>query len=140
MAFLTPTVAGAGSCAVRAIGTLSRVLRVLIVDDHGPFRAIARRVLARAGYDVVGEAADGASAVTAVRTLRPDAVLLDVGLPDADGASLAAALRGGDNRPMVVLTSSRDRRDLEPVLRRSAAQGFLHKEELTPAALARLLG
>src|SRR5690349_3252031 len=113
--------------------------RVLIVDDHGPFRAIARRVLARAGYDVVGEAADGASALLASRELRPDAVLLDVGLPDADGAALAAQLRNGEDRPVVVLTSSRDRRDLEPVLRRSAAQGFLHKEELTAAALSRLI-
>jgi DNA-binding NarL/FixJ family response regulator len=116
------------------------VLRVLIVDDHAPFRAIARRVLARAGYDVVGEAADGAAAMRAARDLHPDAVLLDVGLPDADGVQLAAQLAGRDNRPVVVLTSSRDRRDLEPVLRRSAAQGFLHKEELTAAALARLIG
>jgi DNA-binding NarL/FixJ family response regulator len=119
---------------------MAAVLRVLIVDDHGAFRAIARRVLARAGYEVVGEAADGASALAAVAALRPDAVLLDIGLPDADGVSLAADLRALDNRPMVVLTSSRDRRDLEPVLRRSAAHGFLHKEELTAAALARIIG
>lgn len=119
---------------------MRRVLRVLIVDDHGPFRALARRVLARAGYDVVGEAHDGASALAAVHALRPDAVLLDIGLPDADGAELAARFAAGENRPMVVLTSSRGRRDLEPVLRRSAARGFLPKEELSAATLARLLG
>src|SRR4051794_27680668 len=113
--------------------------RVLIVDDHGPYRALARRVLERGGFEVVGEAADGASAVAAVRALRPHAVLLDVSLPDVDGAELAAVLAAGEDAPIVVLTSSRPRRDLEPVLRRSDAHAFLPKEQLTAPALAALL-
>src|SRR3954453_21676203 len=121
-----PTTPGTppGSPAQRRRSSMRRVLRVLIVDDHAPFRALARRVLARAGYDVVGEAADGAGARQAVDRLRPDVVLLDVHLPDADGAELAAVLRVGEDRPVVLLTSSRDPLDLEPVLRRSAARGL----------------
>jgi len=110
------------------------------VDDQAIVRAGVTMLLRSAGHDVVGEAADGRSGLAAVRRLRPDAVLLDVGLPDADGAELADTLRGEEDPPVVVLTSSRDRRDLDPVLRRSTARGFLHKEELTAAALAELLG
>ena len=80
---------------------------MLIVDDHPSFRASARRMLEASGYAVVGEAADGAAAVAAVRDLRPDLVLLDVRLPDLDGFEVAARLAelGGG---AVVLTSSRD--------------------------------
>ena len=66
--------------------------RVLIVDDHAPFRALARRVLTADGFDIVGEAADGASALDAARALRPDVVLLDVQLPDVDGFRVAQEL------------------------------------------------
>ena len=63
--------------------------RVLIVDDHAPFRALARRVLTADGFDIVGDATDGASALDAARALRPDVVLLDVQLPDVDGFRVA---------------------------------------------------
>ena len=55
---------------------------VLIVDDHTSFRRFARWRLVAEGFDVVGEAADGASALGAASALRPDVVLLDVQLPD----------------------------------------------------------
>ena len=66
--------------------------RVLIVDDHEPFRAVARQLLEAAGYVVSGEAADGAEALAAAAAEAPDAVLLDVQLPDRDGFSVATAL------------------------------------------------
>ena len=62
------------------------VKRVLIVDDHKPFRAVARELLEGAGYVVGGEAADAAEALAAVAADAPDAVLLDVQLPDRDGS------------------------------------------------------
>ena len=66
--------------------------RVLIVDDHQPFRATARELLEEAGYVVAGEAADAAEALAAVAADAPDAVLLDVQLPDDDGFAVATAL------------------------------------------------
>jgi CheY-like chemotaxis protein len=66
--------------------------RVLIVDDHQPFRAVARELLESAGYIVAGEAADAAEALAAIAADAPDAVLLDVQLPDRDGFTVARAL------------------------------------------------
>ena len=65
---------------------------VLIVDDHATFRALARRMLEAHGYEVVGEAQDGASAVAASSRLQPSVVLLDVQLPDIDGFAVAETL------------------------------------------------
>ena len=64
-------------------------VRVLIVDDHAPFRALARMLLVADGFDVVGEAVDGADALVAAHDLRPDVVLLDVQLPGEDGFAVA---------------------------------------------------
>ena len=108
---------------------------MLIVDDDAGFRARARRLLALAGYDVIGEAVDGASAIAGVRELDPDVVLLDVLLPDADGIEVAALLENG---PAVVLTSSRDAADYGRRLR-AAKAGFIAKAELSPATFAAAL-
>ncbi len=113
---------------------------VLIVDDHEGFRAWARVLLEQAGYTVLGEAADGASAIRAARRLRPGVVLLDVQLPDTDGFEVARRLGGGRRSPAIVLLSTRDAGDYAGRLERSCAVGFLPKEELTAEALARLLG
>ena len=114
---------------------------VLVVDDHPSFRRFARRLLEGAGFTVVEEAGDGASALAAVRELRPDVVLLDVLLPDTTGFALAETLASeGAAAPLVVLTSSRGADDLEGSLARSPARGFIAKRDLTAAALAALVG
>src|SRR5436305_9490971 len=76
---------------------------VLIVDDHPSFRASARRMLEADGYEVVGEAADGASALDAVRELQPDVVLLDIRLPDVDGFQVAERLVANGAPAAIVL-------------------------------------
>ena len=113
--------------------------RVLIVDDHPSFRRFARRLLQAGGFDVVGEAADGSSAVAEARRLRPELVLLDVLLPDMSGFSVAEALAGKPGGPQVVLVSSRSESELGPALAASPARGFVPKSELTAAAVSALV-
>src|SRR4051812_28030577 len=103
--------------------------RILIVDDHPSFRASARALLEADGYEVVGEAVDGHSAVLAALALSPDVVLLDVQLPDIDGFEVASRLRDQAGAPAVVLTSSREASDYGPLPLRSGARGFVPKAE-----------
>jgi DNA-binding NarL/FixJ family response regulator len=114
------------------------VSRVLIVDDHPGFRRFARRLLEAEGVDVVGEAADGASALEAAERLEPDVVLLDVLLPGSDGFAVAERLRARDPQLRIVLTSSRDRADFGSRLAAAPVAGFVHKDDLSAAALARV--
>src|SRR5881409_571035 len=100
---------------------------VLIVDDHPSFRASARYMLEADGYEVVGEVADGTSAIEAVRELQPDVVLLDIRLPDVDGFQVAARLAADGAASAVILTSSRDRSDFGPKIDAGPAHGFIAK-------------
>jgi DNA-binding NarL/FixJ family response regulator len=112
---------------------------VLIVDDHPSFRRAARALLQADGYVVIGEAADGAAALSAAEGLRPDIVLLDIGLPDRSGLDLAAQLVARPGPPAVVLVSSRDESDFGPLIEQCGAQGFIAKSELSAQALQRLV-
>ena len=113
---------------------------VLIVDDHPSFRATARLLLESEGFEVVGEAEDGESALRAARELRPDLVLLDVQLPDVDGFEVAAQLTRNGSGCAVVLVSSRDSSDFGSLVAGSGARGFIAKAELSGAALRALVG
>lgn len=113
---------------------------VMIVDDHAGFRSFARAILEAEGFDVVGEAPDGAAALAAVRALAPDIVLVDVALPDMDGFAVCDALLDGDRGLAVVLMSSRDDSVYRRRLERSQARGFIPKQELSGPALASLTG
>ncbi len=112
---------------------------VLIVDDHATFRATARQLLEAEGFEVVGEAEDGASALAAVARLRPDVVLLDVQLPDTDGFEIARCLCVNGFQPKVVLTSSRDASEFGDLIDACGSRGFIPKGELSGGKLAALL-
>jgi DNA-binding NarL/FixJ family response regulator len=113
---------------------------ILIVDDHPSFRGMARALLESEGFDVVGEAEDGAAAIEAAEELHPDVVLLDVQLPDIDGFEVAAALvtKNGSS-PAIIMTSSRDARDFGSLVAKCGARGFIPKAELSAEAVSALL-
>jgi DNA-binding NarL/FixJ family response regulator len=113
--------------------------RVLIVDDHPGFRAQARALLTAAGYQVVGEAADGESGVRVARDLSPDVVLLDVQLPDITGFEAAQRVRSQPGPPAIVLISSRDASDYGRRISRSGARGFISKADLSARTLEAVL-
>jgi DNA-binding NarL/FixJ family response regulator len=113
---------------------------LLIVDDHADFRAGARALLEIDGFQVLGEAADGESALEAARRLRPEVVLLDIQLPGMDGFAVADRLAAEDDPPIVVLTSSRAVEAFHQRLRAArSVRGFIAKAELSGECLSELL-
>lgn len=115
------------------------MVSVLVVDDHAGFRAAAKALLEAAGYQVAGEAEDGPSAVALTAALRPDVLLLDIGLPGLDGFEVADAVARQHDQPAVVLVSSHDADTYGRRLAAAPVVGFLTKSDLTGQALARLL-
>jgi DNA-binding NarL/FixJ family response regulator len=113
---------------------------VLIVDDHQTFRDTARLLLESEGFEVIGEAENGESAVMKAADLGPDLVLLDVHLPDIDGFAVARQVTGREGAPTVIIVSSRDDSDYGPLVTASGAQGFVAKAELSGDRLRALLG
>jgi len=111
---------------------MSRMCGLVIVDDHDSFREWAREVLGHEGFEVLGLAADGNSAIELVERLRPDVVLLDIQLPDINGFEVAEKLAG---QTPVVLTSSRSAADYGSRVENSAAKGFVAKADLTGETL-----
>jgi DNA-binding NarL/FixJ family response regulator len=114
---------------------------VLIVDDDDSFRALAARLVRAHGLTVVGEAGDAGEGAAAARRLRPDAALVDVGLPDGDGIALAAELAALPWAPRVVVISSNEQ------FARAARPGpdgselpFVTKDDLPGSPLRELLG
>jgi two-component system response regulator EvgA len=112
---------------------------ILIVDDDPQFRTLARDILNRDGFVVIGEAADGVSGLAAAQSLQPDFVLLDIGLPDIGGFDVAKYLAANGPPPWVVLTSSRDARAYGRRLTNGDSLGFVPKEQVSGAAIRALV-
>ena len=112
---------------------------VVIVDDHNGFRSSVRALLEAEGFEVVGEAGDGASALAAVDRLRPSILLLDIQLPDIDGFEVAERLAQAGDPPAVVLVSTRDISAYRRRLDGSPVRGFISKSELSGNALSALI-
>ena len=112
---------------------------ILIVDDNAGFRTQARAILEADGFEVIGESADGATGLADARRLRPNLMLLDIGLPDVEGFDVASALaEDGAPPPFIVLTSSREASEYGPRLARRPGIAFIAKDELSGAAVRAL--
>ena len=114
-------------------------LRVLIAEDEALIRLDLREMLSEEGFDVVGEAADGATALEAATSLDPEVILLDIQLPDMDGFEVARRLLAEGPKRQIVLVSSRDRSAYGPLIEESGARGFVSKGDLSRDSLERLL-
>jgi DNA-binding NarL/FixJ family response regulator len=110
---------------------------VLIVDDSAPFRTAARELLRRRGYVVVGEAGNATEAVEAAELLAPDAVLLDLHLPDGCGFEVSAVLTGARPQLAVLLISADDSPPPDGRVEACGARGFVPKSCLAATPLER---
>jgi DNA-binding NarL/FixJ family response regulator len=115
-------------------------MRCLVVDDSAGFLEVARAGLNRNGLEVVGTASTSAEALDAVRRLRPDLVLVDVGLGEESGFELSRRLADlSEGAPRVVLISTRAEEDLAELIAESPVVGFIPKSRLSAKAVQALL-
>ena len=121
----------AGQCQAENVNPIpSGLQRLLLVDDSAAFVAVAAPGLMADGFEVVGVAADGREGVDLADRLRPDVVVLDIGLPDTSGFEVARILTARPGAPAVVLISSRRYGDHDARVRNCGARGFVAKEDL----------
>ena len=116
-----------------------RALRVLIIDDHAVYRSAVRELLERRGFAVVGEADSARSGLEAAERVAPEAILLDVRLPDGDGFDVCRALTRRDPELAVLLVSTDDLQHRTGNIQACGARGCLLKSRLASADLRALL-
>lgn len=113
--------------------------RVLIVDDHSGFRRAAAKLLVAEGFEVVGYAVDGSSALSMAADLHPDVLLLDVQLPDISGFEVARRLATCDGSTAIVLVSTRESSDYGNEVQAAPVKGFITKAELCGGRISQAL-
>jgi len=114
--------------------------RCLLVDDNDAFLRTASLLLEREGVTVVGVASSIAGALRQARSLRPDLILVDIGLGDESGFDLARLLDLDDLAADVILISTGAEADYAELIDDSPAAGFLAKSDLSLHGISRLLG
>jgi two-component system nitrate/nitrite response regulator NarL len=114
-------------------------MRCFLVDDNEDFLASARRLLAAQGFEVIGEASTGSSALDRAPRLGPDVVLIDVQLGNEDGLVIARRLHAILPNVPVILISTHAEDDVRDEIRECGAVGFLSKASLNASAIRKLL-
>ena len=123
-------------------------LRCLLVDDNEAFLETASLLLEREGVTVAGVASSIAQALRQARALRPDLILVDIGLGDESGFDLARLLAQDDHGGQgalggaadVIMISTGAEADYAEMIDESPAAGFLAKSELSVQAISQILG
>jgi response regulator NasT len=100
--------------------------RIIIADDESLIRLDLREMLTHLGYDVIGEAGDGKSAMELARRLRPDLLIMDIKMPDLDGISAAEELTRERIAPVVLVTAYSDQELVERA-REAGVVGYVVK-------------
>jgi DNA-binding NarL/FixJ family response regulator len=117
------------------------LIRCLLVDDSDAFLEAARVLLEREGVTVAGVASDSAGALKQARALRPDVILVDIGLGEESGFDLARLLArdGQGGGAEVILISAQAETDYAELIAESPAAGFLAKSELSAKGIGQIL-
>ena len=105
--------------------------RVLLVEDHEPFRAVLSELLQRReGVQIVGEAADGLDAIRQAEACRPDVVMLDIGLPSLNGIEAADGIRTVAPAAKVIFVTNESSLEVVEHVFRRGAHGYVHKPRI----------
>ncbi len=80
--------------------------RILVVDDAAFMRMMIRDILSKNGYEVVGEAQDGAQAIEKFKELHPDLITMDITMPEMDGITALKEIRKLDTNAKVIMCSA----------------------------------
>jgi two-component system, NarL family, nitrate/nitrite response regulator NarL len=128
------------NAAARYYGQAERMpLRCLLVDDSDAFLETASRLLEGEGLTVAGVASNIAEALQQARALGPDVILVDIGLGDESGFTLARLLARDHLGADVILISAQAEADYAELIAESPAAGFLPKTELSAWRIGQIL-
>jgi DNA-binding NarL/FixJ family response regulator len=116
-------------------------LRCLLVDDNDAFLNTASLLLEREGVTIVGRASNTAEALRSAHELRPDVILVDIGLGDESGFDLARLVASDSElgATRVIMVSTRVESDYLDLIAESAVAGFMSKSELSAKNITRIL-
>ena len=111
-------------------------MRILIADDHELVRGGLRSILvARAGWEVCAEAADGREAIEKAKELKPDVVLLDITMPHVNGLDAARIIRRDVPHAKVIILSQYDGSEMRATALDAGAQGYVSKSDASSQLL-----
>ncbi len=124
---VTHKTGSAGQSAAESSGDPA-VIRLMLADDHRMLREGLRRSMSERGFDVVGEARDGAEAVDLAAALRPDVILMDVTMPELDGVEATRQIKARQPEVRIVMLTMHADQDVLAEAIRSGANGYLVKD------------
>lgn len=101
--------------------------KVLIVDDAAFMRMMIKDILTKNGYNIAGEAENGAKAVEKYNELKPDLVLMDITMPEMDGIEALKKIKAGDPNAMVIMCSAMGQQAMVIESIQSGAKDFIVK-------------
>ena len=126
-----------GEGRVDAFMSSGKRIRILLADDHAVLRAGLRALLSAQGdLEVVGEASDGGEAVRLTQTLRPDVVVMDIGMPGVGGIDATARIKRDLPGVRVLILSMHDDRGYLRQVLRAGASGYVLKKAADTELLA----
>ena len=116
---------------------------VLICDDAAFMRMMIKDILSKNGYNVAGEAENGAKAVEKYNELKPDLVLMDITMPEMDGIQALKNIKAGDANACVIMCSAMGQQAMVIEAIQAGAKDFIVKPlqaDRAPEALKKLIG
>ncbi len=100
---------------------------ILLVDDAAFMRMMLKDILTKNGYNVIGEAENGAQAVEKYKELKPNLVVMDITMPEMDGIQAARAIKGEDSNALIIMCSAMGQQAMVIEAIQAGAKDFIVK-------------